>query len=89
MNESAFIGAAVVIALFLLSHLGLAIWFASGMTAEVKQIRTDVTAAATAITLMADMNTRISLLEQRMARAETDMRETLKAAALLGAAQKK
>ncbi len=82
MNDA---GVLVTIAVFLLSHLCVAIWFAAQMRAKIVEIAHDVTEATAAIKDMALMNTRLSVLEQRMSRTEEDTREALKAAALLGA----
>ncbi len=81
MNDTAVL---VTIAIFFISHLCLAIWFASQMKAKVIEIANDVTEMTAAIKEMAVMNTRITVLESRMARTEADTREALKAAALLG-----
>ncbi len=83
MNDGIFIGAAISIGIFLLTHLGVAIWFASKVKTELVHIREDVTEAAEAIKQMATMNTRISVLEQRMNRVESDIREALIATALV------
>lgn len=71
------------IVLFLLSHLGIAIWFASKMNTKVSQIAKSVSEMTDDIKLMAIMNTRVTVLESRMSRTEEDLREVLKAAALV------
>jgi hypothetical protein len=79
---SAFIGAAVTISLFLLSHLGIAIWFASRMSAKVAAMSDAVQAMAVDLKSLAAIDTRLAVLEQRMTRNETDSREALRAATL-------
>ena len=84
MTEQTYIGSVIVVAIFLLSQLGVAIWFFSKMSTEVRSMSTVIKEMAIDFKAVAEMNTRVTVLEQRMTRAETDMRETLKAAALLG-----
>ncbi len=87
MSASAYIGAAVTIGLFLISHLVVAIWFASRVSTRVDVM------AATLVTMSADLkglaalDKRCAVLEERVTRSETDVREVLKAAALLGRSQ--
>lgn len=79
----AFISAIAGIVVFLLSHLGVAIWFASKMNTRIAQIASSVVEMTNDIKVMALMNTRITVLESRINRTEEDMRETIKAAALV------
>lgn len=70
------------ILVFFLSHLGLAVWFASKMSTKVSQITSSISEMTNDIKRMSDMDSRILLLNHRLSRAEEDLREITKAAAL-------
>jgi len=79
-----YIGAAVAIASFLVSHLGLAVWFASKVSVRVEQMAVALENMETDLKELAALDKRLAVLEERVARSELDLREVLKAAAVLG-----
>ncbi len=86
--DSLNIGALITIAIFLLSHLGVAVWFASKMSTKIEVIAVSVEEMTADIKQMAAMETRIAVLDSRMNRAESDAREALKAVALVASEHK-
>lgn len=75
------------ILVFFLSHLGLAVWFASKMSTKVSQITASISEMTNDIKHMSDMDSKILLLNHRLSRAEEDLREITKAAAPYNKAQ--
>jgi hypothetical protein len=68
-------GAIVAIAIFLVGHLGVAIWFASSVSGQLKQLTRDMRDTVMEVKAIAKDATRISVLEQRVVTLEADMRE--------------
>ncbi len=78
----------ITIVIFLLTHLGVAIWFASRVNTKVGLITESVKEMTGDIKQMAAMETRIAVLDSRMNRAEEDAREAIKAVALVASEKK-
>jgi len=85
MSEAAIDGVVVGFAMFLLTHLVAAIWFAATMKAEVRSLVADMKVVAEAMKVAATDSTRISLAEEKLMRLDADMREAR--AQILTAAQ--
>ena len=83
MSNELLTGSAITIGIFLISHLSLAIWFASKMSSKVSDMTDTIKDMAGELKSLASLDKRIAILEDRMSRAELDAREALKAAALL------
>ena len=69
------IGTLVTISVFLLGHLGAAIWFASRVSAEIRGLVEDLKTLSAEVRTLTEQNQRIAVLDQRVLTLERDARE--------------
>jgi hypothetical protein len=78
------IGALVTIGLFLIGHLGGAIWFASRVSTEMRALVADLQKLTGDVRAIATQNQQIAVLDRRILTLEEDCRETRAALRSIG-----